>query len=56
MTDGIVSLLVHIKGAETKSGGLKALFGKKELVDGPTMKAQITYRIDDDNLETEDIF
>jgi hypothetical protein len=55
--DGIVSLLLHIKAAESQKSGLKSIFSsKKQITDGPEFKAQITFRNDDDSLDTEDIF
>jgi hypothetical protein len=56
MQEGIVSLLVHIKGVQTKSSGISGFFGKKEVIDGPVFKADITYRNDDDSIETQGIF
>lgn len=56
MEDGIVSLFVHIK-AGTSPGGIKSMFSlKKELPEHPEFKAEITFRYDDDEVETENIF
>jgi len=55
-SEGIVSVLVHIKGAETKKG-IKSFFKTKNKVpDRAEFKAEITFRNDDDTIETEDIF
>lgn len=54
--DGIVSVFVHIKGTE-EQGGIKSLFSlKKQIPDHPEFVAQITYRNEDESIETEDIF
>ncbi|MFP4544868.1 MAG: hypothetical protein ACLFQU_11600 [Candidatus Kapaibacterium sp.] len=54
--EGIISLLVHIKGSENKTGGIKSLFQGKNVPDAAEFKAQITFRNEDASLETEDIF
>lgn len=55
--DGIVSLLLHIKSADATKGGLKSIFSSKKNSDaGAEFKATITFRNEDDTLETEDIF
>jgi hypothetical protein len=54
--DGIVSLLLHIKAVESEKGTLKSIFSSKKQIAGAEFKAQITYRNEDDSLETEDIF
>lgn len=53
--EGVVNVLVHIKGVETKTG-LRALFNKDTIPDTVEFKAEITYRNEDDSLETENIF
>ena len=54
--DGIVSLLIHIKGTENKKG-LSSIFSKSNSIpDTPEFKAEITFRNEDDTLETEDFF
>ena len=55
--EGVVSLYVHIKsgGVQNKSG-LRALFGKDTIPDRDEFRAEITFRNEDDSLETEGIF
>ena len=53
--DGIVSLMLHIKGAETSSG-LRKLLNKNNIPDTVEFKAEITFRNEDDSIETEEIF
>jgi len=55
--DGITELFVNIKAPvfENKSK-LGGFFGKQQLTEQATFKAEITYRYDDDSLETEQIF
>ncbi len=53
--DGIISIMVHIKGTDQPSG-LKAFFKSKEVTDKPVFTAEITYRNEDDSEETETIF
>jgi HPt (histidine-containing phosphotransfer) domain-containing protein len=54
--DGIVSLLVHIKGAASNTG-IQSLFKlKKPIPDHPEFKAEITFRNQDNTIETEAIF
>lgn len=54
--DGVVEVLIHIKAAENKNG-LKALFSNKNKIpDQVEFKAEITFRNEDDSLETEAIF
>lgn len=52
--EGIISLLIHIKGAETKEG-LRSLFSKK-VPEQAEFRAEITFRNEDDSIETENIF
>lgn len=53
--DGIVSVFIHIKGTESKNG-IKALFNRDKITDIPEFRAEITYRNEDDSLETVGIF
>ncbi|MFH1050026.1 MAG: hypothetical protein V1779_03735 [bacterium] len=53
--DGVVSLEIHIKGTN-KVSGLKSLFIQNDLSDKPVFKAEITFRNEDDSIETENVF
>ena len=53
--DGVVRLEVHIKGTN-KVSGLKSLFTQNDLSDKPVFKAEITFRNEDDTIETENVF
>ncbi|MFC2131367.1 tyrosine-type recombinase/integrase [Bacteroidota bacterium] len=53
--DGIISIMVHIKGTDQPSG-LKAFFKSKDITDKPVFTAEITFRNEDDSEETETIF
>lgn len=53
--DGVVSLFIHIKAAESITG-IGRLFGKSSLPDHVEFKAEITYRNEDDSLDTEGVF
>lgn len=53
--EGIVSLSVHIKGTANPSG-FKTLFKSKEIPDKPVFTSEITFRNEDDTLETETLF
>ena len=53
--EGIVSMLIHIKGVESKTG-LRAMFSKSSIPDHAEFKAEITFRNDDDTIDVEDIF
>lgn len=53
--EGVVALFVHIKAAETKSG-LSKIFGNNKIPDTVEFKAEITYRNEDESLETEEVF
>lgn len=53
--EGVVSLFLHIKAAENKAG-LSKIFGNNKIPDTVEFKAEITYRNEDDSLETEEIF
>lgn len=52
---GVINLFLHIKGAENKSG-LRAMFNKNNIPDTVEFKAEITFRNDDESIETENIF
>ncbi len=55
--EGVVSLFVHIKSAPGDKDSLKTLFtGKDKLSDEPEFRAEITFRNEDDSIETEDVF
>ncbi|MDQ1265886.1 MAG: hypothetical protein QG635_1038 [Bacteroidota bacterium] len=53
--EGIVSLFLHIKSAGNKNG-IRSLFGKKNIPEEVEFRAEITYRNEDDSIETEMIF
>ena len=53
--DGVVEVLVHIKATDNKNG-LRSLFNKSKIPEMVEFKAQITFRNEDDSIETEDIF
>ncbi len=55
---GIVSLFIHIKGTSTVDRpSLKSMFSaKKNIPDIPEFKVEITYREDNDDLTTENVF
>lgn len=53
--EGIVSVFIHIKGKDNKSG-LKKLFNKDNIPNQAQFKATITFREEDDSITTEDIF
>jgi hypothetical protein len=53
--DGVVSVYVHIKAVKSESGFFSKL-SSNNTPDHVEFKAQITYRNEDDSLETEDIF
>lgn len=55
LLDGVVSVFIHIKPTENKSG-LRTLFNKASIPDIVEFRVEITYRNMDDSLETEDIF
>jgi hypothetical protein len=54
--DGVVSMLVHIKTGGQNKGGIRSLFSKPQIPEHDEFKAEITYRNEDDSLETENIF
>lgn len=54
--DGIVNIYVHIKPAKTKTFMEKVLKSKNSLPETESFKAEITFRNEDDSLETEEIF
>lgn len=54
--DGVVSLYLHIKVDKNKDG-ISSIFKKKQYnLINETFKSEITFRNEDDSLETEDIF
>jgi len=53
--DGIVNLTVHIKPSEN-STGLKSFFSSKNIPEHAQFVGNITFRYEDDYLETENIF
>lgn len=54
--EGVVNILIHIKAAPSKDG-IGNLFGiKKKVTETVDFKANITYRNEDDSIETENIF
>ena len=55
---GIVSVLIHIKSPTTEQkSGITGIFSKKKVLSGSAeCMAEITYRNDDDTIETERIF
>ncbi len=53
--DGIVDMLIHIKGTEDENG-IKKFFSSKKLSGGAKFIAEIIFREEDDSLETEQIF
>ncbi len=54
--EGIVELLVHIKSEQNKKGLKSILSSNKVITEDVTFKSEITYRNDDDTIETEEIF
>jgi len=55
LLEGVVNLFIHIKGVENKNG-LRKLLNKNNIPDNIEFKAEITFRNEDDSLETERIF
>lgn len=53
--DGVVRLFVHIKSTKSTTGGIASIF-KKNIPTDVEFKSEITYRNEDDTLETERIF
>lgn len=54
---GIVSMYLHIKvPTMVEKSGLGSIFSKKEKLNDETFKAEITFRYDDGEIETEEIF
>ena len=53
--EGIVEVFIHVKAPEGKSGGF-SMFSKKKETGEEVCKAEITFRNDDDSLETEKVF
>lgn len=59
MLEGMINLLVHIKGKANAGGekGIRALFKTtNEVSESPEFRAEATYRNDDESLSTERIF
>jgi hypothetical protein len=57
MLDGLVNLMVHIKGKATGEKGIKAFFTtKNEVPEKEEFRAEATFRNEDDSLSTERIF
>ena len=55
--EGVVSMFIHIKAPKNKSKGIKSLFRKDESDgDEAVCKAEITFRNEDDSIETEIVF
>lgn len=55
--DGVVNVLVHIKSNKMKESGIKAMFGaEKAAVFNADFKSEITFRNEDDSLDTDRIF
>jgi hypothetical protein len=54
--DGVVSVYLHIKTVKAEASGFLSKFKNKPTSSSMEFKAEITYRNDDDSLETEDIF
>ncbi len=52
--EGVINVFLHIKSAKAK-GGISSIF-KKAIPETVEFKADITYRNDDDTIETERIF
>lgn len=53
--EGVVNLFVHIKSTKSNTGGIASIF-KKNITTNVEFKSEITYRNEDDTLETERIF
>lgn len=53
--DGVVSLFVQIAASKQQSKGLSSVFSKKQQAD-VTCKAEITFRNEDESIETEVVF
>lgn len=51
---GVINVFIHIKSAKAK-GGISSIF-KKSIPETAEFKADITFRNDDDTIETERIF
>lgn len=56
LLEGIVSVFIHIKSNKMKESGLKAIFGNKNDKINSDFKSEITFRNEDDTLQTERIF
>jgi hypothetical protein len=54
--EGVVGIFLHVKKEETESS-LSSLFSSnKKVLEGAVFRAEITYRNEDDSLETENVF
>jgi hypothetical protein len=53
--EGIVSLFIHIKGTESP-GGIRSIFSKKSVPEAAEFVADVTFRYEDDSIETERVF
>ncbi len=53
--DGIVNLMVHIKPSKSNSG-IKSFFSSKNVPEHSQFVSEITFRYEDDTIETESIF
>jgi hypothetical protein len=54
--EGIVNVLIHIKSTQEPNSLHKFFAGKKYVPDHIEFKAEITFRNEDDSLETEEVF
>lgn len=54
--EGVVSVFIHIKASKNKSGFLSFLKRNEQVNSEILFKAEITYRNEDDSIETEEIF
>lgn len=54
--EGIVSLFIHIKAVVSEKGIRNIFSSKKNIPEEVEFKAEITFRNEDDSIETEEIF
>lgn len=54
--EGVVSVLLHIKSTQEKNSLHKFFAGKRYVPDHVEFKAEITFRNEDNSIETEEIF
>ncbi len=54
--EGVVSIFIHLKGAENKSGIRKIFGNKMQIPNIPEFRAEITFRNEDGTLDMEAIF